>query len=232
MFYTTFPENRHRSQLHMSHLRENTVLCPDNVHIFHCSYDRRILRHILFKTNWLRLWNVSFKNSVTIASTCFNNSISQRLSLILNQLRKNKNKISDICFGYVGLLGSLWFNIFIFEYCLETLIYTAILICTNCFFQYLKTNHTCIWHFRLLKRILFVVLYTNLHHRRFLTSLEDIQRHTSHWHGYNRCMCHDICEHNPAQKIRVSKLKVQLKSYWNQIHKYKYHICYAIICHI
>lgn len=200
MFYTTFPENRHRSQLHISHLRENTALCPDNVHIFHRSYDRRILRHILFNTNWWRSWNVSFKNSVTIASTCFNKDFL--LSLI-----------SNICFGYVGLLGSLWFNIFIFEYCLETLIYTAILIFTNCFFQYLKTNHTCIWHFRLLKRILFVVLYANLHHRRFLSSLVDIQRHTSHWHGYNRCMCHDICEHNPAQKIRVSKLKVQLKSY-------------------
>lgn len=232
MFYTTFPENRHRSQLHISHLRENTVLCPDNVHIFHRSYDRRILRHILFNTNWLQSWNASVKNSVSIASTWFNNIISQRLSLILNPLRENKNKICDICFDYAGLLGSLWFNIFIFEYCLETLIYTAILICTKCFFQYLKPNHTCIWHFRLLKRILFVVLYTNLHHRRFLSSLEDIQRHTSHWHGYNRCMCHDICEHNPAQKIRVSKLKVQLKSYWNQIHKYKYHICYAIICHI
>lgn len=100
------------------------------------------------------------------------------------------------------------------------------------FFQYLKTTHTCIRHFRLLKRILFVVLYTNLHHRRFLSSLVDIQRHRNHWHGYNRCTCHDICEHNPAQKVRVSKLKVQLKSYWNKIHKYKYHIWYSIICHI
>lgn len=229
MFYTILLENRHRSQLHISHLRENTVLCPDNVHIFHCSYDRRILRHILFNTNW-RSWNVSFKNSVTIASTCFNKDFL--LSLINLEKNNKKNKISNICFGYVGLLGSLWFNILILEYCLETLIYTAILICTKCFFQYLKTTHTCIRNFRLLKCILFVVLYTNLHHRRFLSSLEDIQRHTSHWHGYNRCMCHDICEHNPAQKIRVSKLKVQLKSYWNQIHKYKYHMCYAIICHI
>lgn len=134
MFYTTFPENRHRSQLHISHLRENTSLCPDNVHIFHRSYDRRILRHILFNTNWWRSWNVSFKNSVIIASTCLNNSISQRLSLILNQLKENKNKISDKCFGYVGLLGSLWFNILIFEYCLETLIYTAFLICIKWFF--------------------------------------------------------------------------------------------------
>lgn len=138
MFYTIFPENRHCSQLHTSHLRENTVLCPDNVHIFHCSYDRRILRHILFNTNWWRSWNVSFKNSVTIASTCFNNSISQRLCLILNQLTKNKNKISDICFGYVGLLGTLWFNILIFESCLETLIYTSILICTKCFSNNLR----------------------------------------------------------------------------------------------
>lgn len=135
MFYTISPENRHRSQLHTSRLRGNTVLCPDNFHTFHCSYDRRILRHILFNTNWLRSWNAYVKNSLSIASICFNNCISQRLSLIINHLREKKNKASDICFGYVGLLCSLLFNILIFEYCLETLIYTAILIWTKCFFQ-------------------------------------------------------------------------------------------------
>lgn len=108
VFYTIRPENRHRSQLHISHLRENTVLCPDNVHIFHCSYDRRILRHILFNTNWWRSWDVSFKNSVTIASICFNKDF---LLSLINLEKNKKNKISNICFGYVGLLGSLWFNL-------------------------------------------------------------------------------------------------------------------------
>lgn len=130
MFYTTFPENRHRSQLHTFHLRENTALCPDNVHIFHCSYDRRILRHILFNTNWWRSWNVGFKNSVTIASTCFNKDFLLSLINLEKKIKKTKSVIyvlvmwaylvhCDLTYKYSNIV---WRHLFI-------------QICTKCFFQ-------------------------------------------------------------------------------------------------
>lgn len=95
----------------------------DIAYPFHCSYDRRILRYILFNTNWWHLGSSTVKNSVSITSICFDDCVSQK-NFLLSQInlkgikkrKKKKRKPVIYMFRYVDSLSSLSCYIVIFKH--------------------------------------------------------------------------------------------------------------------